>query len=95
MTMLRDIPIIPADVAVRLAGWQFVGATWQSGHPSCEECQHNDPGLQSAPFGEGVAWKADPECRLGNRLSDKPEQCPVYAAHLDECATRPTDSSST
>ena len=83
--MNMPLPVhITRDIDQLKAGWMFVGSTFQSGSPHCDECPHCKTELEHHPYGEGHATQAYSECTLGQYASDKPTGCPAYTEHLSQ-----------
>lgn len=79
---------IQEQLATLKAAWMFVGAYAHNSGPLCEECPFNYVGGQMHPYGEGQAFEAYSECRLGDRLSDKPSMCPAWREQQEQmCST--------
>lgn len=77
---------IAVEISRLKAGWMFVGAAFQKGSEHCDDCGYCEHKGQMLPYGEGEAYEAYKECSLGQRVGDKPEQCPAYAEHLQDIA---------
>lgn len=58
--------------------WQVVGKAFQDSHPACEECSYHKVTPERRPYGIGYATEWLSDCTLGERGSDKPEQCPAF-----------------
>lgn len=77
---------VSAEVLRVRSAWQFVGAAFQDGHRACESCPHRKAWEERHPYGEGFASESLNDCALGERRRDRPEDCPAYAAHLQQSA---------
>ncbi|MEJ7685659.1 MAG: hypothetical protein WKG52_00920 [Variovorax sp.] len=77
---------ITADIRAGMVAWAVVGAAFQDADPACEECSHCSVEVDHAPYGEGHAAYTSSECTLGQRASDRPEQCPAYLEHVRQAA---------
>lgn len=80
------------DLTALKAGWMFVGKTFQDGSHHCDECSYCTTSGAMHPYGEGFAHEAYSTCDLGQRPSERPTDCPAYAAHLESLAEQPTET---
>lgn len=78
---------LPTEVRIVLdlqAKWGIVGKAFQDCAPQCEECRFCKVTPEHHPYGMGYATEWLTDCTLGERASDQPEQCPAFAAQLEE-----------
>ncbi|CAN7324225.1 hypothetical protein LJR084_001876 [Variovorax sp. LjRoot84] len=77
---------ISADIRAGMVAWAIVGAAFQDADPRCEECSHCSVEVEQVPYGEAYMPMTSSECTLGQRASDRPEQCPAYLEHVRQMA---------
>jgi hypothetical protein len=80
--------LIPIEVLQTQQAWSEVGAIFQDGNHACDECPHSVHDIAAPQFGDAPV--GDIECGLGQRRSDRPSDCPVYAERLNQ---KPTEES--
>lgn len=81
-----------AEAADRQA-WAWIGGAFAVA-PGCDDqCPHWHSFEQRQPYGNTWATEHLCECTLGNRATDRPQQCPALVAHLaDQEQPDPADN---